>query len=184
MRHSTITAALLVVSGISWIGFVGSQSSASTPPEGPGDPVTASVEPQEEEAAVTSDAKKALQKVYMDFLTEEGFRPTIDPDGDIQFKREGFTYFIGVAEGDPQFFRLVLPHIWPIESEEERAKVLTAIDYSNRMSKAAKIYTLGDNVWGTVELFVSSPGDYEPLFERILGSLDAALELFVEKMRE
>ena len=45
--------------------------------------------------------------MYVDFLTEEGYKPTVDSDGDVRFKKEGMTYFISVHSNDPQYFRIV-----------------------------------------------------------------------------
>jgi len=36
-----------------------------------------------------SHNKESLQQMYMDYLVEEGFRPEIDGDGDVHFKKEG-----------------------------------------------------------------------------------------------
>ena len=93
-------------------------------------------------------------------LSAEGYRPSIDGDGDVKFKREGRTYFIIVSEKDPEFFRLVLANIWEIENDVERSRVLQAADHSNAASKVSKVYIVKDNVWVCVELFVAAPEDF------------------------
>lgn len=128
--------------------------------------------------------REDLQRLYIDYLTEEGYRPIIDDDGDVQFKREGKYYFIQVDEDDPEFFILVLANVWPIESEGERIQVLVAADVSNGTSKASKVQTVGDDVWVSVELFLVRPEDFKEVFERSLEAIDNGLSLFVEKMRE
>lgn len=40
------------------------------------------------------------------FLSEEGFRPQIDQDGDIVFKAEGDTYVICFSENDSDFMTI------------------------------------------------------------------------------
>lgn len=129
-------------------------------------------------------SKTALQQMYMSHLTEEGFRPEIDGDGDVAFRREGRSYFIAVSEQDPGFFTVVLPNIWPIESEQERAQVLIAVDRATAVTKVAKAYTLGDNVWIAVELFVSAPEDFKGVLARSLHSIDEAVRTFVSTMQE
>jgi hypothetical protein len=128
-------------------------------------------------------SKAQLQRLYTDYLSEEGYRPEVDSDGDVRFKREGRLYFIGVSEEDPEFFRVVLANIWPIESEKERAQVLVAADESNAKSKVAKVYTVRDNVWVCVELFVARPEDFKGVFRRAMSALDNGVAIFVEKMK-
>jgi hypothetical protein len=128
--------------------------------------------------------RERLQRLYSDFLTEEGYKPYLDKDGDVQFKREGRTYFIAVAESDSQFFRVVLANFWEIESEKERAQVIAAADASNGKSKVAKIFTVKDNVWACVELFLRKPEDFKGVFTRMMSAIDYGVAIFVAKMRE
>lgn len=131
-----------------------------------------------------SKEKKELQKMYMDYLTAEGYRPELDSDGDVQFKSEGKTYFINVVEDDPTYFRVVLANIWPIESEEERAQCLVAVDYSNAKSKVAKSYLVKDNIWVGIEIFIPEADDFKAVFKRSMGALNNGVTHFVTKMRE
>jgi hypothetical protein len=137
-----------------------------------------------EPADQDTPSKGALQKMYMSYLSDEGYKPEIDPDGDIRYKAEGKTYCIIIDEKDPRYFRLVLANIWKIESEGERRKVLVAVDYSNAQTKVSKSYTLNDNVWVCVELFVTKPEDFKPLFSRSSAALARGLANFLKKMQE
>lgn len=127
---------------------------------------------------------KDLQKMYMDYLTTEGYRPEVDSDGDVQFKEEGKTYFIDVSADDQEYFRVVLANIWPIESEEERLRVLQACDYANATAKVCKAYTVRDNVWVGIEVFVAKPEDFKGIFKRSMSALRNGTTLYVKKMRE
>jgi len=129
-------------------------------------------------------SKSQLQELYVDFLEENGFRPTIDGDGDVVFPYEGKTFLIIVSENDLEFFQLIMPNIWPIESEMERAQVFEATDYSNAISKVSKIYSIGDNVWIGVELFLNDPPGFERVFFRALAAIQNGVDNFVGKMRE
>ena len=51
-------------------------------------------------------SKAALQRMYMDYLREEGYMPSIDEDGDILFKVAGDSYYIIIDEDDLQFFQI------------------------------------------------------------------------------
>ena len=132
----------------------------------------------------TSKEKKALQKMYMDYLEEEGYKPELDSDGDVQFKAEGKTYFINVVEDDPTYFRVVLANIWPIESEDERAQCLIAVDYSNAKAKVTKTYLVKDNIWVGIELFLPEASDFKDIFRRSMSALNNGVTHFVTKMRE
>jgi hypothetical protein len=128
--------------------------------------------------------KKAVQKMYSKYLSDEGFKPEVDEDGDVRFKREGKTYFINVDPSDPMCFRLVLANIWPIENEEERAQVRVAMDHCNAQAKVAKAYMVRDNVWVAIETFIPKAEDFEAIFKRSLSALDYGVSLFAKKMRE
>jgi hypothetical protein len=123
-----------------------------------------------------------LQKMYMDFLEGEGLEGRVDGDGDVQFEYESRTYFIEVNEDDNEFFRVVLPNIWPIESVSEGLEVVQACDEVNRTMKCTKAYTTNDDVWIAVELFVPSPEAFKTVFERCLKAIDQGVETFVEEM--
>lgn len=131
-----------------------------------------------------SVSKKYLQQLYVNFLTEEGYRPEIDSDGDVRFKHDGKILFIGVSESDANFFRIVLPNIWKIENDTERRKVLAAVDYSNAKSKVSKAYILNNNVWVAIEMFVGDPEGFTTMFTRCLAALMNGKDNFVVKMRE
>lgn len=125
-----------------------------------------------------------LQIRYLEFLESQEIEGKIDSDGDIQFKYEERSYFIEVDATDTEFFRLVLPNIWPIESEKERIQVLRAMDFTNNQVKVGKIYTVKDNVWVGIEVFRDDIDDYEEYFERSLQVIDRCVDYFVEKMEE
>lgn len=127
--------------------------------------------------------KERLQQLYGDFLKVEGFQYEIDEDGDIVFKREGKTYFLGIDPDDPQFFRIVYPNFWEIASFEEHIRVLIAVDSSNNRSKVAKVFIVQNDTWASVELFLNKPDDFKPLFYRSLDAIDNGVKNFVSKMR-
>lgn len=124
--------------------------------------------------------KKA--ELFSKYLTEEGYSPKIDSDGDITFKREGMTFCIFAAENDKEFFRLALPNFWPIESEDERRKVVAAANAATGSVKVGKVFMIGDNVWATVELLVDPIENFGKVFNRSLSIITACLQRFREGM--
>ena len=125
-----------------------------------------------------------LVQLYVDFLTEEGYKPTVDSDGDVRFKKEGMTYFISVHSNDPQYFRIVLPSVWKIEDETERLQALTACEFANSRIKVAKMFSVKDHVWVAAELFVNKPEDFKPLFNRCISAIQTGMLSYVTKMSE
>jgi hypothetical protein len=124
-------------------------------------------------------------RYFADFLHREGFRPEIRPgDGLVFFKFEGRGYAIKLDGQDEEFFRIVFPNFWPIEGEQERRQVLVAADHVNSNLKVAKVFTVKDNVFATIEMFFADPGHFKAVFLRALGALKNAAESFAGKMHE
>lgn len=130
--------------------------------------------------------KEGLQRLYMAYLADEGYRPSIDEDGDIQFKREGYTLYIGVDAEDTEFFRVFNANIWEIESADELARARMAADHATRVTKVSKVFLTSDlkDVWVSTELFLARPEDFKPVFERSLRALDYARNEFLKRMKE
>lgn len=128
-------------------------------------------------------SKQDLQELYSTFLSHEGYKPEVDEDGDVRFKRESKTYFINVDAADTSSFRLVLANIWPMDNEEERAEVRIAMDHCNALAKVAKAYMVRDNVWVAIETFIARPEDFKVIFQRSLTALDHGVGLFARRMR-
>ena len=80
--------------------------------------------------------KRDLQNAYMDYLRQEGYVPSIDTDGDIQFKVAGDTYYIIVDDRDLQFFQVYTGFKMDTVSQDA---ALSAANSSNRSSKVVKV---------------------------------------------
>jgi hypothetical protein len=134
--------------------------------------------------SLQAQTTEELQLMYMSFLEKQGIEGTIDSDGDVQFTYEELVYFFGVDADDPEFFRLVLPNIWPIENEMERLQVLKAMDIANARIKVAKIYMVEDNIWVGVEILQRKVGDFEAYFDRSLELIQQCIVYFRDEMRK
>jgi len=131
----------------------------------------------------TNQPANDLQQHFMDYLTEEGFRPDLDTEGDIHFKCEGHHYYILFNHKDRLFVRLFCPPFWKIESEEEQQKALEAAQYATRRCKVCKVCTNGENVCATIEMFVAEPAHATAIFPRAIAALQYGVSCFVSKMR-
>lgn len=121
--------------------------------------------------------------VYSRILKDQGFTPTLDPDGDIEFKYEGGHYLI-LLDDDEVFFRLMFPIFWPIEDEPERARAVEAALHATAQTKVAKVFIIGDAACASIEMFVGSPDAVDAVFMRCLGALQASVAMFRKRMLE
>jgi hypothetical protein len=120
-------------------------------------------------------------ELYKNYLSQEGYKPEIDDDGDLRFKREGRTFYIFIDKKDKDFFRLVLPGFWSFNKDTELLKVLEACDYANFLTKSAKVYTTKDIVSSCIEMFLPSPQSFAPNFERMCRAVVQASNNFKGK---
>jgi hypothetical protein len=126
-----------------------------------------------------------LRQTYMSILSDEGFRPELDSDGDIHFKYESGHYFI-TANCDDGFFYILFPSFWSIDDVEELGRAMMAASNVTRRTKAAKVYITKDlkNVSATAEALIANPSDVRKFFNRALISIRSAVESFAKEMRD
>ena len=134
-------------------------------------------------AAQSEWTKADLQSIYVEHLREEGYLPSVDIDGDIQFKVSGDNYFIIIDESDVQFFQIYMGFSLGSINVED---AFLAANYSNRRSKVAKTSISSDgNVASiTVELILNEPTDFAPVFARALSLIRNAENIFRSHIRE
>jgi hypothetical protein len=129
--------------------------------------------------------RDARQRIYMAHLRAEGYTPTIDDDGYISFKREGYTYYIYIDSTDPSFLFIQLPTIKTINSDADMIRAADAISYANRRTKVAKAYIAGSpDQWVSIgaEAFLENPDHFAVLFGRLMTGISAAKENFESNM--
>jgi hypothetical protein len=113
----------------------------------------------------------------MAHLREEGYAPSIDKDGDIAFKREGYSYFVVIGKSDPAFLYVLLPNIKSLGSDADRRRAAEAVSYANNKTKVAKAYFSGSqNQYVSIgaEIFLENPDHFAVLFRRLIGTIDRA----------
>jgi len=127
--------------------------------------------------------REGLQNIYMEHLRQEGYVPSVDGDGDIQFKVSGDTYFIIVDENDLQFFQVYMG--FKMETIPPEI-ALTAVNYSNRSSKVVKVAFSPDRkvISITAELLLNDPKDFIPVFSRAISLIQNAENNFISQVRE
>ena len=135
--------------------------------------------PEPEENAVVAERKMKM----LNYLKTEGYVPNLDSDGDIHFKYEGGHYFVCFNNEDTDFFRIIYPKFWSIDDEEEFARVIHAADRATARTKVAKVFTVDNETWGSIELFISDFAQVEKFFPRMMSALKTAINTFLETMR-
>jgi len=121
----------------------------------------------------------------MEFLSTEGYRPTLRPDGDIVFKHEGGTFVIRFDPSDDEYLSIAYPNFWRLTTDAEVTRALRAANRATVRVKAVKILVFEEyrGVWASVEFFAESTSQFETTFSRTLTVLRAGVERFGEEMR-
>ncbi len=128
---------------------------------------------------------KHLQaQMFREFLKTEGYDSEIDEDGDVIFRQGGRTYLILIDEDDEEFFRLVFPNFGASKAKKQRERVEKAALYATAKTKVAKVFPVRNNVWATIEMFISPIEDLSQFSTARCGALHVAVHSFAEKMRE
>jgi len=128
-------------------------------------------------------SRSDLQEIYLEHLRNEGYVPSIDIDGDIQFKVSGDNYFIIIDENDVKFFQIYMGFsLGSINAED----AFTAANISNRRSKVAKVSISPDgNIASiTIEMILNNPKDFEPIFARALSLIRNAEGIFRTQLKD
>lgn len=127
--------------------------------------------------------KSEKAAVIFKHLEGEGYRPEIDSDGDVRFKAEGMTLFVGISEKDDQYYRVCLPNFWSLDTPEEVARAPKANQDVTAMVKAVKIITVQDDTWCCIEAFYASVHDLIPVLTRCIRTIRGAAQEFAKAMR-
>jgi hypothetical protein len=129
--------------------------------------------------------KSQLQTMYMDYMRQQGYQADIDSDGDILFKAEGRSYYIIVNDTDLEYFEILFPGFWAIESDDEWVKAAAACSYVSRSIKVAKVFLTSNNDTSIiVDVLLINPKDFSTVFPRMMNIINTARTRFVDEMRK
>jgi hypothetical protein len=123
-------------------------------------------------------------ELFLEYLTTEGYRPSLDEDQDITFKHERINYILFPNEKDDTFFRLMIPFFWELETPEETERATKVMMKLNADYKAAKFYVMQNDVCVAAEAFYAKPEDVKPLLGRYIDLLASAMREFRQLMRD
>lgn len=132
-----------------------------------------------------------LNKLMIDFLAEEGFRPHETPFG-IAFKYEGLNFLYFKDEADEQYFRLMMPAIFEV-TEDNEDMVMHAMNDVNGDIKVTKLYTMEmedenggkeTSVWAAFEILADTTPELKDIVPRAISLLQNSRAAFYASMEE
>ena len=132
-----------------------------------------------------------LNKLMINYLAEEGFRPHETEFG-IAFKVEGFKFLYFKDEDDAQYFRLMMPAIFAV-TEDNEDTILRAMNDVNSNIKVVKLYTMDMededgkkevSVWVAFEILADTTPEVGDILPRALSLLKGARIAFLAKLEE
>ena len=132
-----------------------------------------------------------LNKLMIDFLAEEGFRPHETEFG-IAFKFEGFNFLYFKDSEDEQYFRLMMPAIFEV-TEDNEDMILKAMNDVNGNIKVVKLYTMDMadeegkkdvSVWVAFEILADTTPELADFVPRALSLLQGARMAFLARLEE
>lgn len=114
------------------------------------------------------------------WLRDQGFRCERDDEGNLRFRYQGKYMFCNKDDDDPNFLRIILLGVY--EVEDNRMKVLEAVNTVTCNLKAIKAFIAGDYVYLSIEMFLDSTPDLNDYIERCLDILIMGYTKFAQEI--
>lgn len=135
-------------------------------------------------AALNAQMTKAqLQEMYVSYLRSEGYQPSVDSDGDVNFTSQGQRFYIDVMENDLQSFRLVLTNFIEIENASNRLKALETASQITNTTRVVRIFlTSSGKIAIDSFIFLAKPDDFKIHLSRLIGLMIGAKNEYNLKM--
>jgi len=128
--------------------------------------------------------KTQLQNMYLNHLRSEGYTPTVDSDGDVNFTAQGQRFYIDVIDDDLSSFHLVLSGFLDIGAASNRLKALDAASAVTRTTKVVRVYITSSNrIAIDTFIFLAKPDDFKLHLNRMINIMVAAREEFLSMMK-
>lgn len=123
-----------------------------------------------------------LRGRVLDALLDEGFRPSIDDDGDVAFKVQGQQLYIRCVEGDFAFMRVFGQ--WALgDVHDPLARLRAANDVSARLN-LIKVVVTDDFLVAAAEYVVAEGLDLRRLLATTVEAVLGAVGLWNERAAE
>lgn len=126
----------------------------------------------------TPESLASLRATIKDYMVEEGYRPSLNADGEIMFHFEGRICYLQTDASDHDGLRIVIVNFHPLADEAARVRATVAAQEATASTKVVKIFTLDDDTWCTAELVMPEPERFTEVLGRTLSAIRAALHAF------
>lgn len=123
------------------------------------------------QAEELTSAQLKFRSNIVQFLTEEGFAPSIDDeDNSINFKKEGTLHWISIEDSKPFYIEF---HRSGLNSEDaNRNVVIEAVNEANRVVRCAKAMLNKSSVSIAIEMYCHSAEEFRYVFYKSLAALE------------
>jgi len=129
-------------------------------------------------------SKAQLQNMYVNYLRGEGYSPTIDSDGDVNFTAQSQRFYINVMENDLQSFQIVMTNFLDIGSASNRLRALEAASAVTRTRPVTRLYlTSSGRIAIDSFIFLARPEDFSAHLNRLVNVMVQSREEFLTAMR-
>lgn len=118
-----------------------------------------------------SAANVAFRDSIANFLKLEGYVPSIDEDGDIEFKKEGSTYFVTVVDDEAPFY-VQFSYYLGMDEDIDQVAMLKAMNETNRDNRCIKCFIVDkDLLLISVESYYITVAEFGKTYDIYLGHL-------------
>lgn len=118
-----------------------------------------------------SAANVAFRDSIANFLKLEGYVPSIDEDGDIEFKKEGSTYFVTVVDDEAPFY-VQFTYYLGMDDDIDQVAMLKAMNETNRDNRCIKCSIVDkDLLWITIESYDTTVAEFGKTYDLYLEHL-------------
>ena len=129
---------------------------------------------------------KAARMAY-DYLSSEGYKPTIDEDDDVLFKAEGYSFYVDNDKSDDTYLQIVLPYIMELE-EDDLLSSMAAMAACNQITQDKKIvqaYITDDgDVMLCTDTYIGSAGNMNEFIDSSIIFMIRAISAFHDQYNE
>lgn len=122
-----------------------------------------------------------ISQLCYNYLNKKGYSPQYVQEH-ISFEIEDNNFYIEIHKNDEQLLKLLLPNIYPLNSNE-RSKALAAANKVNQTIKVGKIMIMPNNsVFAFTEQYIGDNTKLEDFFERNIFEVTRATAAFTVEM--
>lgn len=122
-------------------------------------------------------AQKALRTEIKQFMSQEGYMPEIDEDGDIKFKFSGSPMFVQISTIDNSPLFVQIFQIMSIPENYSRAIVsLACIELSKY--KGIKVTPYTSSVQFSAQMYLRDAEAFKKVFNKLVRQIDSASDDF------